>query len=290
MKGLMKMPKFGIDVSKWQGEFNFAKAKNDDKVEFVVLRGAYAQTKDKKFDSYYVTCKRLGLPVGVYHYSMATTVAEAKAEAKFLYENVLKGKKFELPIYMDVEDKVQLALGKSALTDIVQAWCEYLENLGYYVGIYASTWTFQGEVDDTKLKKYTHWIAQWSKTCTYSGAVDMWQFGGETNSLRTTIVADQVIDQDYMYKDFPSIIKASGKNGFGKVTTTPVTKPAVVYFDKPNYTGVSFVEGLNKIGATVTFAYRTKIAKANGIKLYTGTAKQNTELLNLLKQGKLIKP
>lgn len=283
------MAKFGIDVSKWQGEFNFSKAKNEDKVEFVVLRGAYAQTKDKKFDEYYAKCKGLGLPVGVYHYSMATTVAGAKAEAKFLCENVLKGKQFELPIYMDVEDKVQLAVGKSALTEIVKAWCKYLEDEGYYVGIYASKWTFQGEVDDSQLKKYTHWIAQWSKNCTYSGDIDMWQFGGETNSLRTNLIAGQVVDQDYMYKDFPSIIKAKGLNGFGKTTTT--SKPvATKYFAKPNYTGVSLVEGLSSIGTAVTFAYRTKIAKANGITAYLGTASQNTKLLNLLKQGKLIKP
>lgn len=285
------MAKFGIDVSKWQGEFNFSKAKKEDGVEFVILRGAYAQTKDKKFDQYYAKCKALGLPVGVYHYSMATTVAEATAEAKFLCEKVLKGKKFELPIYIDVEDKVQLTLSKTALTKIVETWCEYLEDRGYYVGIYASTWTFQGKLDDAKLKQYTHWIAQWSKKCTYDGEVDMWQFGGETNSLRTNIIAGQVVDQDYMYKDFPSIIKAKGLNGFGKKQTIkPTTKPTKQYFAKPKYNGVSFVEGLAAVGSSVTFAYRTKIAKANGIKAYIGTASQNTKLLNLLKQGKLIKP
>jgi hypothetical protein len=193
---------------------------------------------------------------------------------------------------MDVEDKVQLVLSKNALTEIVKAWCETLEGLGYYVGIYASTWTFQGELDDNQLKKYTHWIAQWSKNCTYAGEVDMWQFGGETNSLRTNVVAGQVIDQDYMYKDFPSIIKASGKNGFGKTVTTSQTKPQnnVVYFTKTPYKGVSFVEGLVAIGVSFTFINRAKIAKANGIKAYIGTAAQNTKLLNLLKQGKLIKP
>lgn len=285
------MAKFGIDVSKWQGEFNFSKAKNEDKVEFVILRGAYAQSKDKKFDEYYAKCKGLGLPVGVYHYSMATTIAEAKAEAKFLCEKVLKGKKFELPIYMDVEDKVQLSLGKSTLTEIVKAWCEYLETKGYYVGIYASTWTFQGELDDSQLKKYTHWIAQWSKNCTYSGDIDMWQFGGETNSLRSNLIAGQVVDQDYMYEDFPSIIKAKGLNGFGKKqNTTTATVPTRKYFAKTTYTGVSLVEGLSSVGAAVTFAYRKKIATANGVKAYLGTASQNTKLLNLLKQGKLIKP
>ena len=64
----------------------------------------------------------------------------------------------------------------------------------------------------------------------------------------------------------------------------------VDYFQKTSYNGVSFVEGLRTINATVTFAYRKKVASANGITNYTGTAAQNTELLNKLKQGKLIKP
>lgn len=58
------------------------------------------------------------------------------------------------------------------------------------------------------------------------------------------------------------------------------------------YTGESksIVDALKSIGATSTLAYRKKIAKANGIKTYIGTASQNTKLLTLLKKGKLIKP
>lgn len=69
-------------------------------------------------------------------------------------------------------------------------------------------------------------------------------------------------------------------------TTTTASK----YF--PKYTGksVSIVDGLAAVKASFTYSYRAKIAKANGIKLYVGTAKQNGTMLNLLKQGKLIKP
>lgn len=214
------MSKFGIDVSKWQGDFDFAKAKNENKIEFVILRGAYSNGKDTKFETYYSKCKSLNLPVGVYHYSMARTTAAAKAEAEFLYSHVLKGKKFELPIYIDVEDKVQLALSKDALTEIVKAWCNYLEQKGYFVGIYASLWTFQGELNDSELKKYTHWVAQWAKECTYSGNYGMWQFGGERNLLRSNQIAGQTVDQNYMYQDFPTMIKKAKLNGYGNNTIT----------------------------------------------------------------------
>ena len=77
------------------------------------------------------------------------------------------------------------------------------------------------------------------------------------------------------------------ENG-AKYSTTKTN--AVKYFDK--YTGKtsSIVDALLVIDAKSSFAYRVKIAKANGIKLYTGSAKQNTQLLDLLKAGKLIKP
>ena len=219
---------FGIDVSKWQGEFNFAKAKSEG-VEFVILRGAYSTIKDTKFESYYKTCKELNLPVGVYHYSMAKSVPEARSEANFLINNVLKEKQFEYPIYMDVEDKVQSALGKDLLTDIVIAFCDTLEKAGYYVGIYSSASFFASYMHESKLERFDKWIAQWSKSCTYKGNYGMWQFGGETNKLRCTIIADVVCDQDYCYKDYPAIIKSAGLNGFehkdGINTPLPEIKP-----------------------------------------------------------------
>ena len=82
-----------------------------------------------------------------------------------------------------------------------------------------------------------------------------------------------------------------------KVAATVQAKPTqivgsanVKYF--PKYVGktTSISEALKSVGAQWSFSYRSKIAKANNIKLYVGSAKQNTSMLNLLKQGKLIKP
>ena len=62
------------------------------------------------------------------------------------------------------------------------------------------------------------------------------------------------------------------------------------YFKKYEGSSVSIVDALKSIKAKSTFRYRRKIAKANSIKRYVGTPKQNTKMLSLLKQGKLIKP
>ena len=217
------MKVFGIDVSKWQGDFNFKQAKSEG-VQFAILRGAYACSKDTKFESYYKTCEALNLPVGVYHYSMAKSVSEARTEANFLINNVLKGKQFEYPIYMDVEDKVQKALGKDLLTDIVIAFCDTVEKAGYYVGIYSSASFIKTYMHENKLERFDKWIAQWAKSCTYKGNYGMWQFGGETNKIRTNKVAGVTCDQDYALKDYPTIIKGLGINGYNKNTNVKPSK------------------------------------------------------------------
>lgn len=55
------------------------------------------------------------------------------------------------------------------------------------------------------------------------------------------------------------------------------------------FSATSIVDGLKSIGIDSGFANRKKIAAANGISNYTGTAAQNTKLCGLAKQGKLKK-
>lgn len=230
------MKKFGIDVSKWQGNFDFDKAKSEG-VEFAILRGAYSTGKDVKFEKYYRDCRLYDIPVGVYQYSMAQSAEMAKKEAEFLYNNVLRGKVFDYPIYIDIEDKTQLALSRDLLTDIAIAWCDYLEKKGYYVGIYAGKYTFRDNMNDAKLKRFTHWIPQWAAECTYEdkAVLGMWQFGGETNKLRSNVVAGVVCDQNYAYVDFPAIIREKKMNGYKYVTTInkPVKAPS-----EPSHAGL----------------------------------------------------
>ena len=73
-------------------------------------------------------------------------------------------------------------------------------------------------------------------------------------------------------------------------TTDKNTSATTKYFKKYTGKSSSIVEALTSIGASSSFSYRKKIANANGIKAYIGTATQNTKLLTLLKQGKLITP
>lgn len=73
-------------------------------------------------------------------------------------------------------------------------------------------------------------------------------------------------------------------------STTSTTKKVKYYEPIKTYKGNSFVDALKKRGVSASMAFRKKIASVNGIKNYTGTAKQNEKLLHLMKKGKLVKP
>ena len=274
------MATFGIDVSKWQGDFNFQKAKAEG-VKFAILRGAYSTSKDSRFDAYYNTCKSLKLPIGVYHYSMAKNVTEAKNEANFIINNVLKGKQFEYPIYLDVEDKVQRALGKNVLTDIITTWCDTLTKVGYYVGIYSTYYFLRDYTHIDKLSKYEKWIAQWSTKCTSPIHYGMWQFGGETNYIRSNKVAGVLCDQDYCYLDYPKIIKAKGLNGFKK-NLKSVSEIAKEVIDGKWGVGEDRKQKLTKAGYNYT-AVQKKVNELLRVKTYT--VKSGDKLTKIAKEN-----
>lgn len=218
---------FGIDVSVWQGNFNFNQATREG-VKFAILRGAYNLSKDTRFEEYYRNARESGLDIGVYHYSMATTTGEAIEEAKFLLDNVLAGKKFELPIYFDIEDQVHKNLSKAQVSAITRAYLEYLEPRGYWVGVYSSKSFIDTYLEEDIKKQYAMWVAQWNTECTYNGQYGMWQFGGETNLIRSTKINGQTVDQNYMLVDYPTLIKQKGKNGYGAGTVNNKPKEPTV--------------------------------------------------------------
>ena len=219
------MRDFGIDISVWQKNIDLNKAKNEG-VKFTIIRAMYGNAKDTAFESLYNRAKANGLGVGAYQWGRAVNVAQAKEEAELLIEHCLKNKQFDYPIYYDVEDKLILNKSINEATEIIKAWCDTLESHGYYAGIYMSESCFKNEVKGSELaKRYTQWRAIWS-TENKKPDAQMWQFGGETNLIRSNKVANMVCDQDYCYVDFPSIIKSGGFNGYRKQAqdTTPSKK------------------------------------------------------------------
>lgn len=215
---------FGIDISVWQRDINLAQAKAEG-VNFTIIRGAYGNKKDTAFETLYQRAKANGLGVGVYWWTRAVNEAQASEEAQILIDNVLKGKQFEYPIYIDVEDSLLQNLGKAKVDSIITSALTTLEKAGYYAGFYMNRNWYNNYCNGASLsKRFTCWLAQWSSAEVSN--FPMWQFGGETNYQRTNKVAGITCDQDYCYVDFPSIIKNGGFNGYGKGTPSPAPQPA----------------------------------------------------------------
>ena len=214
---------YGIDISKHNGNINWDAVKSSGKVDYVILRaglGRLASQSDKNFEKNYSECKRVGLPVGAYWYSYAMSVDEARLEAKACLE-VIKGKQFEYPIYFDIEEKKQFALGKQMVSSMITAFCEELENNGYFVGVYSSRSYFQTHIAESCKTAYTSWVAAWGSSPDYSGPMDMWQ-----KSEKGSIPGIQGnVDLDECYRDFPSTIKKLGKNGFAKQDAQTKVEP-----------------------------------------------------------------
>lgn len=221
--------RFGIDISHWQGVFNFANAKNNEGVEFAIIKaggGDAGLYKDSRFEDNYRKCVECGLPKGSYFYGNAKSVADAKKEAEY-FISILSGKKYEYPVFYDVEGKMITDNDRATLTEIVKAFCEIMESAGYWVGIYSSESFFNSKMKDGKLTRYSHWVARWGKCkpAPNSGAeTQMWQFGGETNLIRSNKINGQTCDQDYCYVDYPAKIKAAGLNGYAKSGTSALAK------------------------------------------------------------------
>ena len=212
--------RFGIDISSHQGNFDIESAVKAHGVQFAILKiggGDKVNYKDKKFEANYKKCKEAGIPVGVYFFGYATTMDKAKSEAAYLLQ-LLAGKQFEFPIFYDVEGHM-LTATKRTLTDIIKYVMKELEAHGYWAGIYSSVYAFNNNMYDVELKPYSHWVASWTKNkpmLSYGGAVQIWQFGGETNKQRSNKINGQVVDQNYCYVDYyESVIKQKGLNGYG---------------------------------------------------------------------------
>lgn len=206
----------GIDLSEHNGTVNFDKLKASG-IDFVLLRAGYGSANkyphqyDAKFEEYYKKAKSAGLGVGAYWYSYAEN-ADMAADEATSFLAALKGKQFDYPVYIDLEeDNIAHLLGKTAYSSIAAKILSIVESNGYWVGIYASLYYLSDRLDMSKLSRYAVWCAQWNNECQYENA-GIWQY---TNNLAANGVTGAV-DGDYAYYDYPSQIKAKGLNGYAK--------------------------------------------------------------------------
>lgn len=201
--------KKGIDVSSYQGKIDWLKVKPN--IDFAIIRCGWGNNFKGQDDVYFERnariCHELGIPFGVYLYSYATTLEEARSEVEHTLR-LIKDKKLEYPVYLDVEAKRQMALPKEKLIEIVNYYCEEMEKNGYYVGIYASLDRFKSNLDSEVLNRYDKWVAEWGSRFTYEGSAGMWQ---KTSHEEMEGIHGRV-DGDEAFYDYPTIIRNAHLN------------------------------------------------------------------------------
>lgn len=202
----------GIDLAAWKNKHGLwgviLKAGGSDDPKW----GRYEETT---LDQQYKLAKSLGLHVGTYYYTNATTVTAARADAEH-YLSAIKGYEFDLPCYMDVEEPAQLRLNMTQLTSVVTTFCDIVQNAGYCAGIYSGYDGFMN-MHESEYSKYALWVASWRATWPiWAQHYGMWQQG----SMRLSdgdIKFDDVsgyVDVNWCQIDYPSLIsKGNGKKG-----------------------------------------------------------------------------
>ena len=291
-----------IDVSEHQGAINFAQVKASGKVDGAIIRvgyTGYGKAKSKLYDKYfelnYAGFQKVGIPLGVYWYSCATTEAEAKVEASLVLK-AIKGKDFPLGIYFDTEDyhditkyapQSQKSIGKQALTKVALAFLKEIEKeYPGQAGIYASTTWLNNQLDMSKLP-YSVWVAHWGVSKpTYKGSYIMWQYSSDGSVPGI----NGRVDVNYYYGDKldpqKEPLESEKAPEVVQDMKTENGDESVIIPSLRGYVGVSLVDALKEYGFKYDLSYRRELAQIMDIINYKGSAKQNLDLLGRLKNAR----
>lgn len=210
------MEKLVIDVSHWNSCTDWDAVKESG-IWGVILKAGGSDAgryTDPKFEEYYEDAKNSGMHVGAYYFTGSHGVGSkaGSADAEH-FKEILTGKKFDLPVYVDFE--APSAEDKEGNTDYVVSFGQAMEDAGYFVGVYASDDSgFNERLDLERVSRFTIWAARWGgNPLVYTDMLrDMWQYGSIPISGFSGVV-----DISRCYKNFPEIIMSKGFNGYGGV-------------------------------------------------------------------------
>lgn len=235
----------GIDVSVWQGFIDFDKVKLSG-IDFVIIKAGGSDDDfytDSCFEINYNNAKKAGLKIGCYYIvgSNFDTIEKGTKNAEH-FAKIIKGKAFDYPIFLDLE--LTSPSQKYGATTASIAFCDYLINRGYYVGIYASSISgFKDRLDITRLGKYDKWIAQYSSNKpTYPTDCKIWQYSstGRIDGINCNV------DMNISYCDYPSVIKNSNNSTISTNVSTSTNSniKAVQSWLNANYKSGLIVDGI----------------------------------------------
>jgi len=187
LKAFTGKTKAGIDVSKWNGDIDWDKAKNAG-VQFAIVRAGYrgsvtgSLVQDIYFDTNMKGASAAGVPVGVYFFTQAVNEVEAVEEASAALEWI---RQYEItyPIFIDTEgaggNGRADGLDADMRTKVCEAFCRTIENAGYKAGVYASRNWYDHNLHTRQLEDYYIWLAEYRSVPLYQGYYRMWQYSSK---------------------------------------------------------------------------------------------------------------
>lgn len=188
----------GIDVSYHNGKIDWKKVRKAG-ISFAMIRIGYGTSKggivDSQLDYNYKNAKKNGIKVGLYFYSYADNVKEARNEAKFTYKMLQKYGKLDYPVAFDFENAYRNKKKyKNSNTRIITTYCDYLEKRGYDTCVYSYLDFLKKSVNYKKVSKYGIWLARWTfRANNFSNGgipnVQIWQYSdrGKVHGISTAV-------------------------------------------------------------------------------------------------------
>lgn len=195
----------GIDVSDHQKWINWKKVR-DAGIDFVFIRCGYRgyTTGDIRRDSYFTynitEAKKQGLQIGVYFFSQAVTVDEAREEAEYTI-NQIRDYDIDLPVVFDMEEAGQGSgrvdsLSKEVWTQNAVTFCHIIRNAGYTPMVYNSTNLFEKLYNINYLQEFDTWVAEYDADYpSYPYTFSIWQY----SSTGTVDGIEGGTDMDIMF-------------------------------------------------------------------------------------------
>lgn len=201
-----------VDLSINQGNVDFVKLKSSG-IKRVILRSTTKNLQpDIKFKEYLSGARNNGFDIEVYKLSYATNINESVIEAnsviKFLQSCNLKTR-----IWLDLEDKSQIPLGKGGILAIATAFLQTCQNAGYDVGIYCSLDWYKNYIHDDLKNKYGFWIARYGKN---NGVIDntykpnVGEVGWQYTSKGSVVGINANVDLSVFYDTYKAVQEQIG--------------------------------------------------------------------------------
>ena len=288
----------GIDISYWQGTVNYSTVKSRG-IDFVICRLSYGTSYDSTFATHINGCLAVGIDVGLYVFSTATTVAGAQSEANWAVSKLaslgFNSSTFAYPLYIDIENDSSSGIvvsnrSNATNTAMANAWDSIVESHGYMGGLYTGKSLYQNSFDRGSLA-CEKWIAYYTYTYSTTGYnhswlasdgtdIGIWQYSStgsyyEANDGSSYGVSSAGLDMNYCYKEYAGGGRWTSENGTYTISQGDSHVESSGW-DNGNYVGNPFHTITNPNSGYATYAVQARFENTDATAMETqeyGTVK-----------------